>query len=150
MPLLKEKFRYARASFSGDRPHTAQVDENHGGCLSFQAAMDVLAKPWTGLVFVALERGPLRFGELRDAVGSIGDRMLSVRLRELEQKRLVRRHVIVGPPVHVEYELTETGRGFRAVSEAVRQWGATILIARDEPPKATSGRRRSAPRQRRS
>jgi len=94
--------------------------------------MDVLAKPWTGLVFVALEGGPLRFRELRDAVGSIGDRMLSLRLRELEQKRLVRRHVIAGPPVRVAYELTGAGRGFREVSEAVRRWGATIVLARTE------------------
>jgi DNA-binding HxlR family transcriptional regulator len=94
--------------------------------------MDVLAKPWTGLVFVALEGGPLRFRELRDAVGSIGDRMLSLRLRELEQKRLVRRHVIAGPPVRVAYELTGAGRGFREVSDAVRRWGATIVLARTE------------------
>jgi DNA-binding HxlR family transcriptional regulator len=94
--------------------------------------MDVLAKPWTGLVFVALEGGPLRFRELRDAVGNIGDRMLSLRLRELEQKKLVRRHVIAGPPVRVAYELTGAGRGFREVSDAVRRWGATIVLARAE------------------
>jgi DNA-binding HxlR family transcriptional regulator len=107
------------------------VDLDHGGCRNFEAAMDVLAKPWTGLVFVALEGGPLRFSALRDAVGSIGDRMLSLRLRELEQKHLVRRRVIEGPPVRVEYELSEAGRGFRAVSDAVRLWGAAILQARD-------------------
>ena len=45
--------------------------------------MEVLAKPWTGLVFVALEGGALRFRELRESVGAIGDRMLSLRLREL-------------------------------------------------------------------
>jgi DNA-binding HxlR family transcriptional regulator len=94
--------------------------------------MDVLAKPWTGLVIVALEGGALRFCELRDAVESIGDRMLSLRLRELEQNRLVRRHVFAGPPVRVEYELTDAGRGFREVSDAVRRWGATILRSRAE------------------
>jgi DNA-binding HxlR family transcriptional regulator len=108
--------------------------------------MDVLAKPWTGLVFVALEGGALRFSELRDAVGAIGDRMLSLRLRELEQKGLVRRHVIAGPPVRVEYELTETGRGFREVSDAVRRWGATILQARTAEP---SGAGASAPAKKR-
>jgi DNA-binding HxlR family transcriptional regulator len=58
--------------------------------------------------------------------------MLSLRLRELEQKRLVRRHVIAGPPVRVTYELTRAGRGFREVSDAVRRWGATIVLARKE------------------
>ena len=101
--------------------------------------MDVLAKPWTGLVFVALESGALRFSELRDAVGSIGDRMLSVRLRELEEKLLVRREVIAGPPVRVEYVLTAAGRGFREVSDAARRWGAVILLARAPRAPVTIG-----------
>jgi len=92
--------------------------------------MAVLAKPWTGLVFVALEGGALRFSELRASVGSIGDRMLSVRLRELEARGLVSRHVLPGPPVRVEYALTAAGRGFRPVADAVRGWGAIILEAR--------------------
>jgi DNA-binding HxlR family transcriptional regulator len=102
------------------------------GCASFAAAMDVLAKPWTGLILTALERGPVRFGVLRDSVGDIGDRMLSVRLRELELRGLVTRRVIEGPPVRVEYELTAAGRGFRDVSNAIRKWGATILRASGE------------------
>jgi DNA-binding HxlR family transcriptional regulator len=91
--------------------------------------MDVLGKPWTGLVVAALEAGPLRFGALRDAVGGIGDRMLSLRLRELEQRGLVARRVLDGPPVRVEYELTSTGRGFREVADAMRKWGSSILRA---------------------
>jgi DNA-binding HxlR family transcriptional regulator len=99
------------------------------GCARFEAAMEVLGKPWTGLIFAALEGGPLRFGALRDAVGEIGDRMLSVRLRELEQRGLVTRRVFEGPPVRVEYDLTEAGRGFRDVANAIRKWGAMILRA---------------------
>jgi DNA-binding HxlR family transcriptional regulator len=105
------------------------VVHEKAGCASFEAAMDVMGKPWTGLIFAALEGGALRFGALRDAVSEIGDRMLSVRLRELEQRRLVSRHVIEGPPVGVEYELTEAGRGFREVANAMRKWGAVILRA---------------------
>ena len=91
--------------------------------------MEVLGKPWTGLIFAALEGGALRFGTLRETVGDIGDRMLSVRLRELEQRGLVLRRVIEGPPVRVEYELTEAGRGFREVADAMRKWGGVILGA---------------------
>lgn len=94
--------------------------------------MEVLGKPWTGLILTALEGGPVRFGALRDAVGDIGDRMLSVRLRELELRGLVTRRVIEGPPVGVEYELTMAGRGFRDVADAIRRWGATILRARGD------------------
>ena len=115
------------------------------GCASFEAAMDVLGKPWTGLIFAALEGGSLRFGELREAVGEIADRMLSVRLRELDQRGLVTRRVIEGPPVRVEYELTAAGRGFREVADAMRKWGKVILRAGEADegvPRATSATRK--------
>jgi DNA-binding HxlR family transcriptional regulator len=38
--------------------------------------------------------------------------------------------VFPGPPVRVEYALTETGRGFHEVAEAVQRWGAAILKAK--------------------
>ena len=77
--------------------------------------MDLLAKPWNGLVIATLEKGPLRFSEIGDRLRAIGDRMLSLRLKELESIGLVSRKVISGPPLRVEYELTEAGRGFRTV-----------------------------------
>jgi DNA-binding HxlR family transcriptional regulator len=98
-------------------------------CKRFAAAMEVLAKPWTGLIIVALEAGPTRFRELGDRVGAIGDRMLALRLRDLEARGLVVRDVLSGPPVRVEYALTETGRGFHDVAAAIQRWGASILEA---------------------
>jgi DNA-binding HxlR family transcriptional regulator len=67
-------------------------------CPMFQTAMDVLAKPWNGLVIATLETGPLRFSEIGDRLTAIGDRMLSLRLKELEALGLVSRTVIPGPP----------------------------------------------------
>lgn len=102
-------------------------------CPMFQTAMDVLARPWNGLVIATLEEGPLRFSEIGDRLRAIGDRMLSLRLKELESAGLVERRVISGPPLRVEYELTEAGRGFRQVSEAIATWGASLKGA----PKAS-------------
>ena len=111
--------------------------------------MEILARPWTGLVIAALEGGPLRFGVLGERVGAIGDRMLSVRLRDLEKRGLVERKVLCGPPVRVEYALTDAGRGFRDVAEAVSRWGAMIVKARSAVPQpvgAARGRRGHAAR----
>jgi DNA-binding HxlR family transcriptional regulator len=94
--------------------------------------MEVLAKPWSGILIAALEDGPLRFSELGERVSSIGDRMLALRLRELETRGLVQRTVIPGSPVRVEYALTDAGRGFRDVSEAVQRWGDQILRAKGD------------------
>jgi DNA-binding HxlR family transcriptional regulator len=106
---------------------------NRDACPKFQAAMEVLAKPWSGILIAALEGGPLRFSELGERIGAIGDRMLALRLKELETRGLVIRTVAPGPPVRVEYALTDAGRGFREVSEAVQRWGSQILEAKVAP-----------------
>jgi DNA-binding HxlR family transcriptional regulator len=89
-------------------------------CPLFQAALDVLARPWNGLMMALLqEAGPLRFSELRERLDAMGDRMLSARLKELEARGLVERTVAAGPPVKVTYALTELGRGFGDVERAL-------------------------------
>jgi DNA-binding HxlR family transcriptional regulator len=108
-------------------------------CPWFQTAMDVLSKPWNGLLLATLHsRGPLRFSELRQGLSAMGDRMLSARLKELEARGLVLRRVEPGPPVRVAYELTPGGRGFEDVALALSGWGqkfkpATPKRARRKP-----------------
>ena len=89
--------------------------------------MDVLAKPWNGMLIAVLEDGPLRFSELAERVPAIADRMLAARLKELESRGLVQRTVDPGPPVRVSYALTDVGRGFKEVATAISRWGATLL-----------------------
>jgi DNA-binding HxlR family transcriptional regulator len=121
------------------------VDHEHGLCATYLVAMDVLAKPWNGLIIAVLEDGPLRFSELSASLPAIGDRMLAARLKELGSHGLLTRSVEPGPPVRVAYELTDVGRRFREVAEAIRQWGQEILTARARPapPKRSPRVRRS-------
>jgi DNA-binding HxlR family transcriptional regulator len=102
-------------------------------CPKFQIAMDVLAKPWNGLIIATLEEGPARFGELQQKVGTIGDRMLAARLKELGARGLVVRSAVVGPPQRVEYQLSASGRGFSKVAEAIQHWGETLRAAPRAP-----------------
>jgi len=101
-------------------------------CPKFQLAMDVLAKPWNGLIIASLYDGEMRFSELVACLGGIGDRMLSARLKELSARGLLERRVLDGPPVRVEYQLTDVGRGFHSVAEAIGQWGKSLS---DDTPK---------------
>ena len=95
-------------------------------CPWFQLAMEVLSRPWNGLIMASLEDGPVRFGELLARIEHGGDRMLSARLKERATRGLVERRVIPGPPVRVEYELTAAGRGFKPVFQAIARWGSTF------------------------
>jgi len=109
--------------------------------------MDVLSRPWNGLVMALLEEaGPLRFSEIREKLDAMGDRMLSARLKELEARGLVERTVAPGPPVRVTYALTDLGRGFGEVHRALGRWGEKLTAAsRARPPRTRAPRRRAAP-----
>lgn len=99
-------------------------------CPKFQAAMDVLSRPWNGLVMALLEQeGALRFSEMRELLSPMGDRMLSARLKELEARGLVARDVAAGPPVRVSYALTELGHGFGDVYRVMGRWGERLAAA---------------------
>lgn len=95
-------------------------------CTSFLGAMDLLSRPWNGFILASLAKGPLRFRALADRIGSIGDRMLSLRLKELEANGLLERRVLPGPPVGVEYALTPLGQDFMPVHDAIAAWGARL------------------------
>lgn len=113
--------------------------------------MDVLAKPWNGLIMTMLAQGPLRFSELGEKLSAIGDRMLAERLKELEARGLVLRHVEEGPPVRVRYELSDCGRGFSKVSEAIGEWGEQLPdMPANLPHAVTAAARRSKPATRKS
>jgi DNA-binding HxlR family transcriptional regulator len=78
-----------------------------------RAASEVLGRvgdKWTVLVVWTLGDGPRRFNELRKALGSISQRMLTLTLRALERDGLVTRTVFPTIPPRVEYELTKLGR----------------------------------------
>lgn len=76
-----------------------------------------------------LIEGPRRFNELLVAVPGLSDRLLSERLRELESQGLVSRRVLTGPPIKVEYELTESGRDLEAAVKAIGTWAEKWIPA---------------------
>ncbi|WP_151730104.1 winged helix-turn-helix transcriptional regulator [Thermogemmatispora aurantia] len=91
-------------------------------CPRYEHAMQILGKRWTGLLIASLLDGPRRFCELTATVGGLSDRVLSERLRELEQEGLVERVVYPQIPVRVEYQLTEKGRALQPVIDAIHAW----------------------------
>jgi DNA-binding HxlR family transcriptional regulator len=99
-------------------------------CSAFQAAIEVLGRPWNGLLLSILQGGPLRFTELRERArgqgATVTDKILSARLKELEAKRLIERRVEPGPPVRVAYQLAERGRAFGEVARAIERWGREL------------------------
>jgi DNA-binding HxlR family transcriptional regulator len=111
-------------------------------CRAFQLALEVLGRPWCALILNVLQGGPLRFSEIREGAQGPGDKVLSGRLKDLEARGLVIRQVEPGPPVRVIYELTDDGRAFGEVAQAIERWGRGL----SSNPGASRQRNRKAPR----
>ncbi len=82
----------------------------------------MIGKRWTGAIISALTERPLRFRELARAVPGLSDRLLSHRLRELEQEGLVTREVEPDSPVRVTYSLTDAGSELRPAIDELQSW----------------------------
>jgi DNA-binding HxlR family transcriptional regulator len=102
---------------------TAPITRGAGGvCPHFHAAIELIGKRWTGAIVCALTERPMRFGELAKAVPGLSDRLLSQRLRELEEEGLVQRAVEPGSPVRVTYSLTPMGQELDPAIRELRAW----------------------------
>lgn len=93
-------------------------------CAKFHKAVELIGRRWSGALIQVLLQGRKRYAELRAAVPDITDRMLSERLRELEEEGILARKVIPETPVRVEYELTSKGRALEGPLTAIGQWAS--------------------------
>jgi DNA-binding HxlR family transcriptional regulator len=90
-----------------------------------RAVSEVLARvgdKWTVLVVGELGAGPKRFNEIRRALGSISQRMLTLTLRALERDGLVTRTVYPTIPPRVDYALTDLGRSLLEPVSTLGTW----------------------------
>lgn len=90
-------------------------------------AFALLGKRWNGLVLAALAKGPGGFGEVRERVPGISDRMLAERLHELAVAGLITRTVHHGPPLRSSYALTPHGNAFLIPLAALAVWAEEHL-----------------------
>jgi DNA-binding HxlR family transcriptional regulator len=91
---------------------------------------------WTLQVVAALLDGPLRFGDLGDAVPGIAPNVLTDRLRRLEQERLVVARAYSERPPRFVYELAEPGRELAGALRLLADWGARHATGEEpEPPR---------------
>ena len=91
-------------------------------CRAVSEVLSRVGDKWTVLVVSALGEGPKRFNELRRALGSISQRMLTLTLRGLERDGLVTRTVFPTVPPRVDYELTRLGRSLLDPVNGLSLW----------------------------
>jgi DNA-binding HxlR family transcriptional regulator len=111
------------------------------GC-PMAACMAVLGGAWTTSVIWKLSGDPRRFGEIFRDIPGISPKMLTARLRELEDKGVVVREVVPTSPPSVEYSLSPLGRELIPVIDAIVRVGTQLREGAGAHRAATGASRR--------
>lgn len=83
--------------------------------------MGILSQRWTGLIIYQLLSGPQRFSTIESSIGITG-RVLSDRLKDLENQGIVNREVYAETPVRIEYSLTDKGFSLEPLLREIEKW----------------------------
>lgn len=90
---------------------------------AIEATLYMTGCKWKILIIRELLSGTKRFGELKKSVTGITQKVLSAKLKEMEEYGLLERTVYPQIPPKVEYTLTDVGYSLRPVLEALKTWG---------------------------
>jgi DNA-binding HxlR family transcriptional regulator len=98
------------------------------GC-PMDSLLRLLMGPWTTyILWVLRSNGPTRFGELKRRVPGVSAKVLTERLRMLEEAGVIHRHFEPTIPPQVTYSLTQRGEELRTIldqlNEVARRWKA--------------------------
>lgn len=96
-----------------------------------QRTAQVLDGKWTTLILRDLLSGKKRYSALQRSLKGISPRLLTLRLRMLEEQNILTRTQFPTIPPTTEYELTARGQALLPVIEAMAAFG--MMLERDAP-----------------
>lgn len=87
-----------------------------------RTVLDHVTGLWGSLILIVLLDRTYRFGELRDAIGGVSEKMLTQSLRQLREDGFVSRHDYGTIPPKTEYSLTPLGRQVAEHIDGLASW----------------------------
>ncbi len=93
-------------------------------CADYVDAIELIGRRWTGAIIRALLCGTSRFTDIAITIPGLSDRLLTVRLRELETEGIVKCEVPAGQ-TRAEYRLTQKGKALARVLKELSTWSKT-------------------------
>ncbi|MBO6542432.1 MAG: helix-turn-helix transcriptional regulator [Alphaproteobacteria bacterium] len=94
--------------------------------------LSIIGGAWTPNIIWHLAEGPRRFSELQIDIPPVSAKMLTQRLREMEEKGVVHRRVKPTSPPSVEYSLTAHGQELVPAIKAIVDVGERLKQIRTE------------------
>lgn len=91
-----------------------------------ELTLAMVSGKWKPVILAHLKQGSLHYSELRTLIPALSDKVLTQRLKDLEELGLVLRHKQGARGSPSRYELTARGKTLRPVLQALYDWGELI------------------------
>ncbi|MBS4761638.1 helix-turn-helix transcriptional regulator [Carnobacteriaceae bacterium zg-ZUI252] len=98
------------------------VDLNESDDLIF--AFEILGKKWNAVIIDVLYQTDCRFSEIASAITGISDRVLTVRLQELEQEQIIMKSTHNFGKAKFTYKLTKKGFELAKEVQNIKKWSS--------------------------
>jgi len=102
------------------------INEKEYKC-SVAVTLDVFNDRWKLAIIWHLLEKEKRFKELSEDISEITQKTLIIKLKELEEKKIITREVFAEIPPKVVYALSPLGQALRPVLEEMYQWGRAYV-----------------------
>ena len=90
------------------------------GC-PVEFALDTLGGKWKTVILARIKEGPMRYSDLRRAIPSLSDKVLTQRLADLTEAGFVTAEISADGKER--YVVTEQGRDLAGTLQALYDWG---------------------------
>lgn len=105
---------------------TESLMDLYGKC-PYVTTQKLLSGKWTVMILYFLSLRTHRFGELNKKMPGISQATLTAQLRMLEKAEMICRIVYPEIPPKVEYKLTDLGKEFTVVLDAINRFGEIYI-----------------------
>lgn len=90
--------------------------------------MDSIRGKWKAVILCHLYNEPKRFLELQRITNGVSHKVLTEKLKELEEDRLIEKIVYDENPPRVEYKLTSMGIELTSSIKEIEKWSKKHLV----------------------
>jgi DNA-binding HxlR family transcriptional regulator len=95
---------------------------------------EIFQRKWTLHILCAMQRHPVRLGELTRLIPGASKKALRAALRDLESAQIITRRDLSGLMLHVEYDFAESMREtICGLLDQLAEWGDVIRPTDGEP-----------------
>lgn len=109
------------------------METMHHDCTVYKT-VDFISKKWTLLILLELYKGKdiKRYSDIKNNMEEITPKVLSARLKELEQQKLIKKTIDASEfPVKTYYQLTDMGLDFIKVIQAIKTWALKWKVSNE-------------------